>query len=160
MPKRLLFPAMALALLSATPLMAEDAPTLRIVWPPEGATIPLGADPEGAVGIIVASNFRLAPAGGCGGDSRCGHVHLKLDPEGDSCNIPGRAYNSMNSDVGGDLVKARFAHCPSPAGKHVIGVLLADDRHRPVIVDGAPVTALVKVRTEQGSGPGQDLRAR
>jgi len=29
----------------------------------------------------------------------------------------------------------------------VIGVLLADDQHRPVLVNGKPVTALVNVTT-------------
>jgi len=51
---------------------------------------------------------------------------MKIDPAGDTCNIPGRPYNSMNSDFGGDLIQARFGHCPMSVGKHVIGVLLAD----------------------------------
>ncbi|MEI5682650.1 MULTISPECIES: hypothetical protein [Mesorhizobium] len=73
---------------------------------------------------------------------------MKIDPEGDSCNIPGPAYNSMNSDFGGDLVLARLSHCPSPTGQHVIGVLLADDHHQPILVNGQPVTALVQITTE------------
>jgi hypothetical protein len=72
---------------------------------------------------------------------------MKIDPEAESCNIPGRPYNSMNSDVGGDLIKARFGHCPERRGTHVIGILLADDHHRPILVGGKPVTALVTVRT-------------
>jgi len=128
--------------------LAEPPPaTLDIAWPPEGAVIPLGQDPERSVGVVVRSNFKLRPAGQCGSDARCGHIHLKVDPEGDSCNLPGRPYNSMNSDFGGDLVKARFGPCPSATGKHVIGVLLADDRHQPVLVDGKPVTRLVTVTT-------------
>ena len=87
------------------------------------------------------------PAGQCGGQPACGHIHMKIDPDGDNCNLPGKPYNSMNSDFGGDLVKANFGACPSPGGKHVIGILLADDRHRPVLVDGRPVTALLPVRT-------------
>ena len=137
----------ALILAFAQPLLAQDAPTLTVTWPPEGAEIPLGADPEGAVGVVVASNFQLISAGGCGADPRCGHVHMKIDPQGDSCNIPGKAYNSMNSDFGGPLILARFGHCPTPRGDHVIGVLLADDHHQPVLVDGQPVTALVRVTT-------------
>lgn len=129
--------------------MAEEAPRLEISWPPAGAVLPLGADAEAAVGVVVRSNFRLAPAGSCGDDPRCGHIHMKIDPEGDSCNIPGRAYNSMNSDTGGPMVLARFGHCPDPAGDHVIGVLLANDRHQPVLVDGKPVVALVKVTTRR-----------
>ena len=80
-----------------------------------------------------------------GGDPRCGHVHMKIDPQGDSCNLPGLPANSMNSDFGGPLIKANFGACPSPTGEHVIGVLLANDQHKPVLVDGKPVTALVKV---------------
>jgi hypothetical protein len=73
---------------------------------------------------------------------------MKIDPAGDTCNIPGKPYNSMNSDFGGDLIKARFGHCPEAAGKHVIGVLLADQHHQPILVDGKPVTALVSVTTK------------
>lgn len=141
-------PALLLAVLSIVPAHAQEAPSLSITWPPEGATIPLGPDAEGVVGVVVSSNFKLMPAGACNGESRCGHVHMKLDPQGDSCNIPGKTYNSMNSDFGGEMIKARFGHCPSPAGEHVIGVLLADDHHQPVLVDGKPVTALVSVTTK------------
>ncbi|SMO62568.1 hypothetical protein [Paracoccus laeviglucosivorans] len=140
--------SLTLTLLVLTnPAIAQDAPRLSIKWPPAGATVPLGADPERAVGIVVDTNIALKPAGTCQGDPACGHIHMKIDPDGDSCNIPGRPYNSMNSDTGGDLVKARFGHCPAPAGRHVIGILLADDHHRPILVDGKPVTALVEVQT-------------
>ena len=136
----------SLALLASPRLaQAEDRPTLEIVWPQPGSAVELGKDPEKAIGAVVRSNFTLLPAGQCGANRRCGHVHLKIDPDGDTCNIPGRPYNSMNSDFGGDLIKARFGHCPKAAGQHVIGVLLADDHHRPVLVYGKPVTALVTV---------------
>ncbi|MAK61055.1 MAG: hypothetical protein CMK09_08770 [Ponticaulis sp.] len=128
--------------------LAEDAPTLRIVWPTDGMTVPLGDDAEGVIGVVVDSNFRLAPAGTCGDDPRCGHIHMRIDPQGDDCNIPGRTYNSMNSDFGGSLVIARFGHCSDRTGDHVIGVLLANDHHQPIMVDGQPVTALVQVTTE------------
>ncbi|MBK4216233.1 hypothetical protein JJJ17_09880 [Paracoccus caeni] len=137
-----------LTILVPAPLIADEPPSLQIVWPPEGATIPLGTDDEGAIGVVVSSNFRLMPAGDCGGDPRCGHVHMKIDPDGDSCNIPGRPYNSMNSDFGGNLIVARFGHCPEPRGEHVIGILLADDHHQPVLMDGKPITALIRVQTE------------
>lgn len=127
---------------------AQDSPKLEIVWPKAGDVIELGNDPERAIGVVVKSNFKLLPAGQCGGNGQCGHVHMKIDPSGDTCNIPGRAYNSMNSDFGGDLIKARFGHCPTPTGRHVIGILLANDRHQPVLVDGKPVTALVEVTTK------------
>ncbi|MGO4852710.1 hypothetical protein [Phaeovulum sp. W22_SRMD_FR3] len=140
--------AVAAPVFCGSAALAEDVPTLRIVWPQEGMAVPLGADAEGVIGVVVDSTFRLAPAGSCGDDPQCGHVHLKIDPEGDDCNIPGRAYNSMNSDFGGPLIIARFGHCSGRAGDHVIGVLLADDHHQPVLVDGRPVTALVKVTTE------------
>ena len=139
-----------LTILSAAfcqPALAQEAPNLTITWPPEGAEVPLADDPEGLIGVVVTSNFRLISAGSCNGDPRCGHVHMKIDPEGDSCNIPGKTYNSMNSDFGGPLIMARFGHCPTPKGDHVIGVLLADDHHQPVLVDGQPVTALVRVTT-------------
>ena len=126
---------------------AQEAPTLEIVWPPEGAVVPLGSDAEAAVGVVVRSNFVLRAAGQCGATPRCGHIHMKIDPAGDTCNIPGRPYNSMNSDFGGDLIKARFGHCPTPTGAHEIGMLLADDHHKPVLFNGRPVVATVKVTT-------------
>jgi hypothetical protein len=135
------------AAMSVSMAQADPSPTLEIVWPPADAVVQIGDDPEGAIGVVVASNFTLRPAGQCADTPRCGHVHMKIDPEGDSCNIPGRPYNSMNSDFGGDLIKARFGHCPDPTGRHVIGVLLADDNHQPVLVNGVPVTALVPVTT-------------
>jgi len=137
----------AAAFWAGAALAQEPAPTLQIAWPPEGATVQLGSDAERAIGVVVQSNYRLLAAGQCGDDKRCGHIHMKIDPEGDSCNLPGRPYNSMNSDFGGELIKARFGPCPSPTGAHVIGILLADDHHRPILVDGKPVTRLVKVTT-------------
>ena len=146
--KRILGNALlCVAILAGATASADEPPTLTIVWPQEGATIPLGGDAEGAIGVVVESNLRLLPAGACGDDARCGHVHMKIDPEGDSCNIPDRPYNSMNSDFGGPLIVARFGHCPTVTGEHVIGILLADDNHQPILVDGKPVTALVTVRT-------------
>jgi hypothetical protein len=139
---------LSLLLVATVPAMAQDRPTLAIVWPPANSIIELGNDPEKAIGVVVRSNFKLRPAGQCGNDTQCGHVHMKLDPDGDSCNIPGRPYNGMNSDFGGDLIMARFRHCPSPTGIHVIGVLLANDHHQPILVDGKPVTALVTVSTK------------
>lgn len=137
----------ACATLMVASAQAQDRPTLEIVWPRAESVINLGDDPERAIGVVVRSNFALLPAGACGEKRQCGHVHMKIDPDGDSCNIPGRPYNSMNSDLGGELIKARFGHCPAPAGTHVIGILLADDRHQPILVDGKPVTALVTVTT-------------
>lgn len=139
--------ALAASMFLSCQAVAQDNPTIRIVWPPQGSTVELGDSVEQPVGVVVESNFRLLAAGQCGDDPRCGHVHMKIDPEGDTCNIPGKPYNSMNSDFGGELIKARFGHCDEPDGEHVIGVLLADDRHQPILVDGKPVTATVTVTT-------------
>lgn len=139
--------ALTVTLFSLTAASADDKPTLEIVWPPAGTSVELGADDEMAIGVVVKSNFALVPAGQCGDNDQCGHVHMKIDPAGDTCNIPGRPYNSMNSDFGGNLIEARFGHCSNPAGTHVIGILLADQDHNPIIVDGKPVTAEVAVTT-------------
>ncbi|GLS39623.1 hypothetical protein GCM10010869_52200 [Mesorhizobium tianshanense] len=139
---------LAFSLLSLVSAQAEDRPTLEIAWPAAASVIELGNDSEKAIGVVVRSNFTLLSAGECGDNSQCGHVHMKIDPDGDTCNIPGKPYNSMNSDFGGDLIEARFGHCPVVVGKHVIGVLIADDRHKPILVDGKPVTALVTVTTK------------
>jgi hypothetical protein len=53
----------------------------------------------------------------------------------------------MNSDFGGPLIKANFGACTEPAGEHTIGVLLANDQHQPVLIDGKPVIATVQVKT-------------
>ncbi|WP_018632306.1 hypothetical protein [Neomegalonema perideroedes] len=140
-----LLPLLLLALTAAAPAQAEEPPILEVVWPPAGSTVEIGSDPLGVVGVVVRSNFRLMPAGSCGEDARCGHVHMRIDPDGDSCNLPGRSYNSMNSDFGGDLIKANLGACAEPKGPHVIGVLLADDHHQPVLLEGRPVTALVPI---------------
>lgn len=140
--------ALAFTAMSISGASAQKAPILEIVWPPDGAVIDLGSDADQTIGVVVKSNFALVQAGLCGDNAECGHIHMKIDPEGDSCNIPGRAYNSMNSDFGGDLIKARFGHCPSPTGAHVIGILLADQDHKPILVDGKPITALVTVTTK------------
>ena len=134
--------------MSLTTAQAQALPTLEIVWPAAGATIELGNDPDKTVGVVVKSNFALVPAGACGENLECGHIHMKIDPDGDTCNIPGRPYNSMNSDFGGDLIKARFGPCPTPVGTHVIGILLADQNHQPVLVNGKPITAEVTVTTK------------
>lgn len=149
-PRSIVLSAAAAALwagLAGTAAAQSDPATLQIVWPPSDASVPLGTDPERAIGVLVRSNFKLLPAGQCGSDPRCGHIHMKIDPQGDSCNLPGRPYNSMNSDFGGPLIKAHFGACSVATGEHVIGVLLADDHHQPVLVDGKPVTATVRVRT-------------
>jgi hypothetical protein len=129
------------------PAAAQETAGLELVWPTETMIVPLGTDTDRVIGVVVRSNFTLRPAGQCGAEPRCGHIHMKIDPDGNTCNIPGRPYNSMNSDFGGDLISARFGHCPTATGQHVIGVLLADDNHRPILVNGLPVTALVRVTT-------------
>jgi hypothetical protein len=144
---RLIF-TIAFLTLSFTWGQAQDRPTLEIVWPTAGSVIELGSDAEKTVGVVIRSNVALFPPSMCAGDGPCGHIHMKIDPDGDSCNIPGRAYNSMNSDFGGDLIKARFGHCPNARGTHVIGILLADANHKPILVDGRPVTASVTVTTK------------
>ena len=133
--------------LGTLPAAAQETAGLEIVWPTEAMIVPLGADADRVIGVVVRSNFTLRPAGQCGAEPRCGHIHMKIDPDGNTCNIPGRPYNSMNSDFGGDLISARFGHCPTATGQHVIGVLLADDNHRPILVSGQPVTAEVRVTT-------------
>src|SRR3954464_14608751 len=107
-------------LLTTTPIdFSESSPSAiteftlghmisEIIWPKVNSVIALGDDSEKSIGVVVRSNFKLLAAGQCGDDKRCGHVHMKIDPDGDTCNIPGRPYNSNNSDFGGDLVKTRF----------------------------------------------------
>jgi hypothetical protein len=139
--------AALISFLPFSPAQAQESPTLEIVWPKPGSVVELGDDLEKAIGVVVRSNFALLPAGACGDNRQCGHVHMKIDPKGDTCNAPGKPYNSMNSDFGGTLIKARFGHCAVAGGSHVIGILLADTHHRPILLEGKPVTATVSVRT-------------
>ena len=122
-------------LTTAISAVAQDKPTLEIVWPKANSVIALGDDPEKSIGVVVRSNFKLLAAGQCGDDKRCGHVHMKIDPDGDTCNIPGRPYNSMNSDFGGDLIKARFGHCPSPIGINIAKRMVGTSQRRAEILD-------------------------
>lgn len=134
---------------SADQPSASGPPSISIVHPVVGAKIRLGGDLEKAVGVVVrAENFTLKAAGQCGGAANCGHLHMKIDPQGDNCNQPGKPYNSRNSEHGGQLIQANFGYCATPTGLHVIGILLANDNHSPVLIDGKPVTALVSVETE------------
>lgn len=55
----------------------------------------------------------------------------------------------MNSDIGGDLIEARFGHYPTATGAHEGGIFLADDHHHPVLVDGNPDLRIVKVTAVQ-----------
>ena len=73
--------------LSGAPAQADEPARLSILWPPNGAVLPLSDAPDQPIGVVVNSNFVLKPAESCGGDLRCGHVHLRIDPEGTSCNI-------------------------------------------------------------------------
>ena len=68
------------------------------------------------VGGIVPSNFRLISAGSCDGDPRCGQTHPKVDPQGDSCTIPGKTHDSMNSDFGGPPIGHEKTHRIAAAG--------------------------------------------
>lgn len=144
---RFAIPAVLILLLglsAAAP--ATEPPRLRILSPAEDAEVVLGPGPEGSVAVRVeASGFLLRAVGACGGARNCGHLHLKVDFEGDSCNAPGRPYNSRNSDTGGDTILAHLGHCPVPTGRHRIGILLANDDHSTVLVEGRPVIATVTV---------------
>jgi hypothetical protein len=125
---------------------AGGAPTIAIAIPGDGATVSLGTDPEKSVEIaLTVANFTIKPQGQCGGVADCGHIHLKIDPVDDSCNAPGSMGNSTNAATGTTRIKANFGYCPTPQGRHVVGVLLAHDDHSPVLVEGKPVTAVVAV---------------
>jgi len=76
---------LAFLALSFTEIHAQDRPMLEIVWPHAGAVIELGSDPEKTIGVVVKSNFALFPALQCAGNHPCGHIHMKIDPKGDSC---------------------------------------------------------------------------
>jgi hypothetical protein len=148
MTPRLIVPflSMLFCTVAGTVQSHAETPVLTIISPAPNAEIILGGDQEKAVDVTVnVADFTLRPAGKCEGNPKCGHLHLKIDPAGDTCNIPGRPYNSMNSDVGGEVIKAHFGYCQSATGPHVIGILLANDKHAPVIIDGKPVTASVAV---------------
>src|SRR5690242_3991571 len=97
-------------LLSAGTAAAGDAPSIAIATPGDGATVSLGADPQKSVELAVTvANFTIKPQGQCGGATDCGHIHLKIDPAGDSCNAPGSQGNSTNAATGTNRIKANFA---------------------------------------------------
>ncbi|MBR0643153.1 hypothetical protein [Plastoroseomonas hellenica] len=146
MPRLAILAVLAALLSISAAAPATEPPRLSILSPAEGAEVVLAPGPEGSVAVRVSvPGFLLRAAGACGGAPNCGHLHLKADFEGDSCNAPGRPYNSRNSDTGGDTILAHLGHCPVPTGRHSIGILLANDDHSTVLVDGRPVIATVTV---------------
>jgi hypothetical protein len=106
--------ALAFSILWLTSAHSHEPPTLEIVSPIAGSSIELGADLEKAIGVVLKSNYALLPAGKCGTNPQCGHVHMKIDPSGETCNIPGMPYNSMNSDVAATSSKLASATVQMP----------------------------------------------
>src|SRR5688572_22541809 len=74
--------ALAFGVMSLTAAYADESPMLEIVWPPAGAVIELGSNDGQTIGVVVKSNFALVQAGLCGDNHACGHIHMKIDPEG------------------------------------------------------------------------------
>lgn len=142
------------ALCGGLAMMVADAaaappPTIEIAAPGDGAAVTLGGDAQRSVELEVrVGNFTLKPQGQCAGAADCGHVHLKIDPAGDSCNAPGSKGNSTNAATGTNRIRANFGFCPTPEGRHIIGVGLAHDDHSPVLVEGKPVTAFIVVTAQ------------
>ena len=130
----------------AESIAASEAPTIAIVSPAPGSAVALGDDAGKSVAVKIAvTNFTIRPVGQCAGIANCGHVHLKIDHPSDACNAPNSGGNSTNGDTGGDSIVAYFGFCPTPRGEHVVVVALAKDDHSFFLVDGKPVTAIVKV---------------
>ncbi len=82
------------ALCGGLAMMVADAAavppaTIEIAAPGDGAAVTLGGDAQRSVELEVrVGNFTLKPQGQCAGAADCGHVRLKIDPAGDSCNAP------------------------------------------------------------------------
>lgn len=133
----------------ATARAGDAPPTIAIAAPSDGAVVILGNDPQRSVELeLKVANFALKPQGQCGGAADCGHIHLKIDPAGDTCNAPKSPGNSTNAPTGTNRIRANFAFCPNPLGRHIVGVGLAHDDHSPVLVDGKPVTAFIVVTAQ------------
>ncbi len=132
--------------LSAAFANADGIPEIRIIGLENNAVVTLADNPQRTLDIaFVTDSFIVRPYGTCEGVLHCGHVHVQIDPEDTSCNYPGKPGNNTNAATGGDKITAIFALCPAPTGPHTLLLSLANDDHSPVLVNGKPVTAKVRV---------------
>jgi hypothetical protein len=123
------------------PEPGPEAAALVITSPAPNGQLTMGADQRVPIAFTV-SGFTLAMPGTCpAGDTKCGHVHLKID--GAACNdvAGGKAYNNAGfaSPIWGNL-----SFCPTAAGSHNALLELHNDDHTAHMNQGAPVTAMVR----------------
>jgi hypothetical protein len=109
-------------------------PRVTILRPAAESTVKLGPDLHLTL-VFTTSGFTLRPVAGCGDVASCGIAHLNID--GDSCNQPGKSYNSVleAGTLGHDFfIEAEFEHCPSSrrGGPHNITISLHTAGGEPV----------------------------
>jgi hypothetical protein len=116
------------AIEASVQVQATGTPAVRILSPFDGSIIEHASDADKTVPVkFDVTDLRLAPAGTCGKDPACGHVHLLVD--GASCNAAGEHYN--NSGTASPL-SAKVARCLSATGRHTLTVQLHRDDHSPL----------------------------
>ena len=126
--------------------------TVTIVTPTANSTVT--RDGQGNLPVTFAlTNFTLRDPGQCGSLANCGHIHLRIDGTGSTCNSPfteGGGYNNQISS--GTTAQARFNFCTAPAtptGTHTITLQLHDDMHNPVVdSSGQQIQAQVAVTVQ------------
>jgi hypothetical protein len=128
-------------------VMTFERPRLTITSPAEGASVALGAPPEGFVEIgFTAEHLDLRNPGECGDTPMCGFIGLNID--GNDCNnpnIPGPVNNIAISSP----AAAAFGLCPVPPGTHTVSLIVVTDTMAPLMVDGEMVAASVTFTTTE-----------
>jgi hypothetical protein len=150
------------AILTASVVLAacsgESKPSspIQIVSPAAdaSATLLAGEGKELPIAFSI-EGITLRPAGTCGSDPDCGHVHLLID--GTACNAPGAPYNvqSAGSPIGDDRyeVNALFKWCQMATGSHTVRITLQKDDHSDYTDEaGIHIAAEVKVTTVSAAG--------
>jgi hypothetical protein len=138
--------ALALTLAACGGSSGRQDPTIAIVSPTAGASVPLGTTASKSVSLsYTLTNFTTAAPGTCGGVQNCGHIHVLID--GPACTPSGALYN--NSSNSSTQATAIFASCNNPTGPHTVELQLHDDVHSPVNNNaGQQVKASVAIITQ------------
>jgi Na+-transporting NADH:ubiquinone oxidoreductase subunit NqrF len=119
------------------------APTIAIINPTNGATVPLGTDPHQSVTVdFTTTNFTVQAT--CNGAGSCGQVYVFIDDAG--CNPIGQDYNAI---AVASPATAQFASCQNPTGSHALSLELHNEDGSPVKAsNGQTVSALVQITTQ------------
>lgn len=121
-----------LSLAAISLLLAGCGPSLEVTSPgQERQKVSLNGD--GTVSFSLAAyGYRIQPAGGCGEDNECGHLHARVyaDEQTGKYSYVGR-HCGEELEVEGLSFTFDLANCPRQTGLFSVNVHLANDDHIP-----------------------------